>query len=118
MLLPRVHRSYTKPVPREDGVFVAGLREFSFSCNVRGLNGVTGALKPILGGDNAAIKQPMAEYVKNSAPWGLKVRLSDAFAQLPPGRTRLTSEEGDAAQGGEAGEGWAAGGGWGCAAHG
>ena len=62
-----------------------------------GINGVTGELKPILGGDNAAMKKPIAEYVKNilrgRAPWGLKVRLSGAFAQLPPGCTRLTNAE-------------------------
>mmetsp|Transcript_74750 Transcript_74750/g.206168 ORF Transcript_74750/g.206168 Transcript_74750/m.206168 type:complete len:161 (+) Transcript_74750:82-564(+) len=78
--------SFTEPIPREDGVFVAGPRTFKFTANLWGINGMTGELKPILSGDNAAMKQRIAEYVKNilrgRVPWGLKVRLSGAFALL------------------------------------
>ena len=49
-----------EPIPREDGVFVPGPRTFKFTSNLWGINGVTGELKPILGGDNAAMKKPIA----------------------------------------------------------
>jgi hypothetical protein len=88
---------YTEPTPREDGIRVPGKRTFIVQTNVWGLNGLKGNLLPIPGQRNSLVAPHVAEYVKHvlrgRAPWGLKVRLSGEWAQLPKKRLELTNDE-------------------------
>lgn len=72
---------------------MAGSREFSITGCVWGLNGTTGALKPVLGGDNLSVKKPLAEYIKNilrgRKHHGFKVKLTREWAELAESKLRL-----------------------------
>lgn len=74
-------------------MFVPGKRTFTFECNVWGVCGVTGAMQKVLGAENEMIKFRLAEYVKNvlrgREKWGMKVRLTEVWAQLPKNQRTL-----------------------------
>ena len=84
---------FTEPLPRGDGAYVPGPREFKIEGNVYGMNGATGRMKGVLGGQNKSARHPLAEYAKNilrgRARHGLKVRLTKEWAQLPKGELEL-----------------------------
>ena len=91
---------YTEPIVPPGAppdAFVPGCRELTVQANVWGVHGVLGKLKPILGADNAYMKARIAEHVKNilrgRRRWGLKVRLSKAWAEAPPTKLELTPAE-------------------------
>ena len=52
---------------------------------------------PVLGGPNATMEKPLAEYVKNILRgrdrWGVSVRLTKLWAQLPAGQLELSDED-------------------------
>ena len=80
-------RRYEEPLPRADGAFVPGIRKFTIQCNIWTLNGLLGRINGIEGAENAKVRQPIADYVKNvlrgRKNHGLKHVLEKEWAKLP-----------------------------------
>lgn len=84
-------------MPRRDGTFVPGKREFTIQANLIAVNGISGALKELLGAPLETLKGILPEYIKNvlrgRAAWGLKHRLTRKWAELPAQKRALTMAE-------------------------